>query len=74
MLIEKELSYEEIKNINSIAETMLKRTMLHEAGKDSKTPIMGMVQQDGKAKLFVIGSITFLLNRVLKLFRLRYVQ
>jgi hypothetical protein len=36
-----------------------KRTALHEAGKDNKTPVMGMVQQDGKAKLFVIGNAPY---------------
>jgi len=36
-----------------------KRTALYEAGKDNKTPVMGMVQQDGKAKLFVIGNAPF---------------
>lgn len=35
-----------------------KRTMLHEAGKDNKTSIMGMVQKEGKAKLSVIGRDT----------------
>jgi transposase-like protein len=33
-----------------------KRTKLHESGKDNKTPVMGMVQKQGKAKLFVIGN------------------
>jgi hypothetical protein len=35
-----------------------KRTQLHAAGIDNKTTIMGMVQKEGKAKLFVIGNST----------------
>ncbi len=35
-----------------------KRTALHEAGIDNKTAVMGLVQQDGKAKLSVIGNDT----------------
>jgi hypothetical protein len=36
-----------------------KRTMLHESGKDNKTPVMGMIQRDGKARLRVIGRDSF---------------
>jgi transposase-like protein len=39
-----------------------KRTALHEAGKDNKILIMGMVQQGSKAKLFIIGKIPHIIT------------
>jgi transposase-like protein len=36
-----------------------RRKKWQEAGKDNKTPVMGLVQRDGKAKLKVIGQNTF---------------
>lgn len=36
-----------------------KRARHLEAGISNKTPVMGMVQQDGKARLFVIGNAPF---------------
>lgn len=35
-----------------------KRTKFHQSGMDNKTPVMGMVQKEGKAKLFTIGDDT----------------
>jgi transposase-like protein len=36
-----------------------KRAIMAESGKDNKTPVMGMVERDGYAKLTVIGQNTF---------------
>lgn len=39
--------------------TKSKRAKLVESGKDNKTPVMGLVERDGLAKLTVIGKRTF---------------
>lgn len=36
-----------------------KRTALQESGKDNKTPVMGLLQRDGRVKLSVIGNDSF---------------
>jgi transposase-like protein len=36
-----------------------KRAIMQEQGKDNKTPVMGLVERQGKAKLTVIGRNTF---------------
>jgi hypothetical protein len=62
-------SFEMLDNIVEVDETYVggkwenmskdKRAKVRAEGKDTKTPVMGLIERDGKARLSVIGKLTF---------------